>query len=623
MTKKYNSLKARPHTPPYKIHRYYARRPWNVFRELIDSFTDKNDIILDPFCGGGVTIYEGLRLHRKVVGFDLNPLSIFIVRNMVKREYNKKELKEKYQKILSYLDHLYGNYANAEFKSEQQTLSKKYLPVLWNELALKGKCPHCHSTIVFSNENKVKNGKYVCPNKDCKASNNNEGYVASIDCERTGYIYLYSVIKSPVTNKRFEIPFNSKRIQEIQDHMDVLREEIQKENIDIPEDKIPLNWDRQKEDLLKRKGINTFQDFFTERNLLINLLVLNFIQNLDTNSNIKELLRMAFSSSLRDTNMMSFTNKNWQAGKPITWSKHAYWIPHQFCEVNVKNAFKKGFRRLTRALKFNSKQEYNVNFAEDFNELSRNANIMVKNASVSESNIPDGSVDCIITDPPYGSNVQYLELSHFWYPWNKDLYDRKNPDFSKEAVANRKKNFEGAKSLKDYENNLYSVFLHSYNLLKPSGYMVMTFNNKDVGAWLALLFSIFRAGFVLDKEGLYFQSGVKNYKQTAHTKYKGSPYGDFIYVFKKPTKQNFKKFVGDEDKLIKILDKRFSEYITQYQSDKSLQQNQFIKKMMLDVIPVIESFAKTKLMQNGDHKIFEKYKKNHLKNIYSGKNAKN
>ncbi|MCR5018935.1 MAG: site-specific DNA-methyltransferase, partial [Bacteroidales bacterium] len=49
----YTPVVAEAHTPPYKIHKYFARRPHNVFSELISSFTDENDIVVDPFCGGG------------------------------------------------------------------------------------------------------------------------------------------------------------------------------------------------------------------------------------------------------------------------------------------------------------------------------------------------------------------------------------------------------------------------------------------------------------------------------------------------------------------------------------------------------------------------------------------
>ena len=51
-----SGVKAEPHTPVYKMHRYFARRPHNVFRHLIEHYTDEGDVILDPFCGGGVTV---------------------------------------------------------------------------------------------------------------------------------------------------------------------------------------------------------------------------------------------------------------------------------------------------------------------------------------------------------------------------------------------------------------------------------------------------------------------------------------------------------------------------------------------------------------------------------------
>ena len=81
----YSPVVAEGHTPPYKIHKYFARRPWNVFEQLVQNFSKENEIVLDPFCGGGVTVYESIRKGRKVIGCDLNPLSIFVVRNMEKK----------------------------------------------------------------------------------------------------------------------------------------------------------------------------------------------------------------------------------------------------------------------------------------------------------------------------------------------------------------------------------------------------------------------------------------------------------------------------------------------------------------------------------------------------------
>ena len=240
------------------------------------------------------------------------------------------------------------------------------------------------------------------------------------------------------------------------------------------------------------------------------------------------------------------------------------------------------------------------------------------NDSIENSKIPENSIDTIITDPPYGSNVQYLELSHFWYPWNKDLYTNK-PNFSIEAVANRKRDFKGSKSLLDYEDNLYRVFKKCHEVLKPGKYMVLTFNNKDIGAWLALMFSIFRAEFDFVNQGLFFQAGIKNYKQTAHTKYEGAPYGDFIYIFTKSVKKRkYKDGCDEEDAFIEELDRIFIKHVNKKKFDEKEDKNELIKEMILEVIPIIEVFVKTKL-KNTRHNIYEKYKKNHLANIYSGK----
>src|SRR5713101_7213962 len=69
---------ALPHAPVYKIHRYFARRPWSVFRELIKHYSNPGSVVLDPFSGGGVTLVEGLAIHRKVFGVDFNPMATFI-----------------------------------------------------------------------------------------------------------------------------------------------------------------------------------------------------------------------------------------------------------------------------------------------------------------------------------------------------------------------------------------------------------------------------------------------------------------------------------------------------------------------------------------------------------------
>ena len=50
---------------------------------FINLFTEPGDTVLDPFGGSGVTIVEALILGRKGIHIDLNPLSIFLVENLI------------------------------------------------------------------------------------------------------------------------------------------------------------------------------------------------------------------------------------------------------------------------------------------------------------------------------------------------------------------------------------------------------------------------------------------------------------------------------------------------------------------------------------------------------------
>jgi adenine-specific DNA methylase len=598
----YIPVKAEPHTPPYKIHKYFARRPWNVFNQLVKNFSNENDIILDPFCGGGVTVYEGLKNNRKIIGCDLNPLSIFVVKNMVKKVEDSAELLKAFDLCEGYIEKLYKDFNRFTFENEN-------IRTEWSEIAFVVKCFYCNNEIVLSNDNKVKNGVYKCSNLSCP--NLKDGVEARL-CERSGIKYLFNVGHNSI-GKKIVKPFDDSDEKKLKKHLNFLHSEIKDKNVEIPKDKIPLNWDRQLEDQLAKKGVIHFQDLFTERNLLLNLLLLNFIQSLKKvlSQSEYELLRIAFSNLVKDNNIMSFTNDTWQSGKPTTWSKHAYWVPSQFCEVNIDDVFRKSKQRVISTINHNNGFDYVPEEINSHSDFAKSGNLLLWNKSIVDLNLPANSVDAIITDPPYGSNVQYLELSHFWYPWNKDLY-KVVPDFKLEAVSNRKKNFEGAKSMYDYEENLYKVFKKTFDVLKPEKHMVLTFNNKNINAWMALLFSIFRAGFTLEKDGIYFQDGVKNYKQTAHTKYEGSPYGDFIYVFKKSDSNLIKINHNNEKEFWGELDGIFKSY-----SEKNDDKNDSIKKMFLEAIPVIEAFSKNYLANNKKHTLYSTLNKDYFDYLYA------
>jgi adenine-specific DNA methylase len=182
----------------------------------------------------------------------------------------------------------------------------------------------------------------------------------------------------------------------------------------------------------------------------------------------------------------------------------------------------------------------------------------ITNNDASALEMPDpGTVHLICVDPPYYGNVQYSELSNFFYVWLKralhgwpgleHLFQEELAECTREAVANSARwrreaeadlsawqvRYEaGLEALRDacnpnanrkmrkpererlakeragqepptaseradkfYEDKLAAVFRRAKQLLHPAGRMVVMFNHKMTKAWRALGAALIRERF--------------------------------------------------------------------------------------------------------------------------------
>lgn len=552
------SIKAKGHTAQYRMHKYYARRPYNVFRNLIFHYTDQGDIVLDPFCGGGVTVFESLAIYRKAIGVDLNPLGTFITEMQLK-QVNLNDLREFLNNFLEEMKSEYQHFYEYEIEN-----NKVYIE--WVEWAYKVSCPYCKTKIILSKDNKISPGIYECSNPECEINNSNRKGVRRVDTIPDSKFPLR--IKYRVNDSEKIHELNEKEANKI---IEKTYKDFLPENYVDPNKKIPDQWDRIREDCLPEKGINEFKDLFTERNYTLNLLffnkILKYKNKIDIEKEFVDILFFVFSASLRYTNNMTRIIRNWANGNPTSMDKHAYYLPNQFVENNVFMKFENRINAIIKGLKHtNETLTSNVKKAKEFENLKNDKDYMVLNRDSSDLPLPDKSVDAIITDPPYGSNVQYAELSSFWNIWLKHYKDDletfiKNEE---EAVVNRK-DFEGSKGISHYEEKLYEVYSECNRVLKDNGFLVFTFNNKKLKVWIALLNAIAKSGFYLPENGVVFQDYIEEYKNTSHLKYSGNIQGDFIYSFKKGEPQveadldniSFDKYI--KQKIGKTLDDLFEE----------------------------------------------------------------
>lgn len=145
--------------------------------------------------------------------------------------------------------------------------------------------------------------------------------------------------------------------------------------------------------------------------------------------------------------------------------------------------------------------------------------VTVNLGSATDLPLPAGSIDAVVTDPPYYDNVMYAELADFFYVWLKrslrdtwpELCSLVLSDKEAEAVANpslfdqvatrtgRGKRATGrsAADLTDehYEELLTRSFTEAHRVLKDDGVMTVMFTHKRVDAWDTLGQALLEAGF--------------------------------------------------------------------------------------------------------------------------------
>lgn len=93
-----NKLVAESYTGMYSMHKYWSKKPANLIRDLIVQYSKKNEIVLDPFSGSGISVVESVKTNRKTIGMDINPAAIFITREILEK-IEPSRILEEFEKI--------------------------------------------------------------------------------------------------------------------------------------------------------------------------------------------------------------------------------------------------------------------------------------------------------------------------------------------------------------------------------------------------------------------------------------------------------------------------------------------------------------------------------------------
>jgi len=108
-----------------------------------------------------------------------------------------------------------------------------------------------------------------------------------------------------------------------------------------------------------------------------------------------------------------------------------------------------------------------------------------------KTGLPDGSVDLIVTDPPFFDNVHYSELADFFYAWQQLRQPITDSPTTRSTAEVQDSDAD------HFAQKLQGVFSECNRILKADGLLVFSYHHSRDAGWTSLAAAILGAGFVV------------------------------------------------------------------------------------------------------------------------------
>lgn len=447
-----------PYTGIYAMHKYWSKKPFNVVRSYIKEYSRPGEIVLDPFCGSGISNTESLVLGRRTIGIDINPMAVFITGQMIYGLDTKK--------------------ARAEFARLQDRCMNRV-----------------HSLYpVYRNGAQHTGSHYIYK----------DGKMAEIWCKHGGKKLVFRPLKRDVEHAG----------------------SFAYDSIDLPH---PRGRMPENSRINVRRGMRVYE-LFTPRNLLALSMLMEGIRAV-REKRMCDFFRFCFTASVGQASRMVFvvrrrgrlSGARTQGRKEVGSWVIGYWVPRNNFEINVWNCFEHRYSRIIRAKEGQHSAVPQARCSMG-GMLGGSGNALLLNADCYRtlSSMPGGSVDYIITDPPHGDRLPYMELSAMWNGWMGS-----SADAEEELVISDSP--ERDKTPAAYNAQMARILSEAERVLRPGRHLTIMFNNMDAGTWEGLQRVLF--GLRLELAGV----DVLGYSAASvvQDSRKGGLKTDFVFTFKK------------------------------------------------------------------------------------------
>lgn len=484
------------HDPLYMAHSYHTKVPYMAIMRYILHYTKPGDIVLDGFCGTGMTgvaaqmcgnpnndfkakIENDMRdVHwgaRKAILSDLSPAATFIAYNYC-APINLLQFREEAERIIRLCE------SDCQWMYETRAVDENNNPIIgisgkplmgrinytvWSDVYI---CPSCTKEIVYwdaavHQQEGVVDDPFICPYCHSKLKRN--------DCERA-FTTEFDDLLGTSTEIAKSVPVmisytvGKKRCQKHPDSYDL--DVIQRVNSYEFKTWIPTN--RMMEGNEARRndatGNQYVHQFYTRRNGLVMSTFWQYA-NECTDERLSLYLRFLMTSVFsRSHKLNRYMPNHFRHVGPLSGTLY---MPFLQAEISILDLLKDKLASVIQA-----------------GSQAGQSTIVSCGSTTDLSNIPNNSCDYIFTDPPFGDNLSYSELNFLMESWLKVTTCS-----SDEAVIN----LSHGKALPEYQEAMTKCFEEYYRVLKPGRWITVEFHNSKNAVWNAINEALSRSGFIV------------------------------------------------------------------------------------------------------------------------------
>ncbi|MFP5459570.1 MAG: DNA methyltransferase, partial [Bacteriovoracia bacterium] len=471
--------------PIYNAHSYHTKVPHKAIMRYIEHYTKANDVVLDGFCGTGMTGVAAAHLGegRSAVLLDLSPIATFIARNL-NGSLDAIGFSSAATKLVADIQKaektLYETNHTGWKVRDRKTVAHKHYK---NPGAIKGEVEF----VLYSDVVACSNCGAQHPFYSIAVDEIEDSLRSVIKCPSCGVVAkegdwdtCYETRIDPLLNaphkeaKTVPVLINysvgTSRFEKLPDDDDLSA--IRSAERDISRVGFPIV------DLIRGKetqrnvprGITHLHHFFTPRELYSVALLRDRI-NKWPDASLRHALLFALTACMPYASRMRRFRADRKGGGPLSGTLY---VGSLITPPNVLKSFLRNAETIASSLAYQ--------------RSTPRRNVISTQSSTLMLGVPDKCIDYVFVDPPFGSNFDYSELNFFW----ESLLGVVTRQTAEAIVSSSQE-----KQLDDYRRLLTQSFKEFFRVLKPGRWMTVEFSNTQASVWNTIQTSLQEAGFVV------------------------------------------------------------------------------------------------------------------------------